>query len=299
MEAGRDGSFLSHDPETANPDRRAVLGGLKAGKPDVTVTVPEIGPVLAVSLKGTKGGLGSLTGGLEETAGACTNLHMMYPALVYGFWHIVSVGEADGGAVVKRQRLVDGHDDGRDHALVGGGEPPVEIRRYHDALKRLSEREGLRDAPSGYEACGLTLVTCSGGREECAAYPDYPAPESVLDYNRMFKRLYAVYDRRFVQGTRALRGTTQRRMWHRESPLLEDAILRNDRFAELQPRVVRGRAVCPPLHAESGGQQDSPGRKSDVKTSRPDRDHCTERPCWADGFSRPVASAATALPPVA
>ena len=49
VDRGRDGLFLSHDPDAARPDRQTVLGGLKETKPDVTVTIPTIGPVLALS----------------------------------------------------------------------------------------------------------------------------------------------------------------------------------------------------------------------------------------------------------
>ena len=50
----RDGLLLSHDPDAANADRLTLPGALKAAKPDVTVTIPTIGPVLALSLEGTE-----------------------------------------------------------------------------------------------------------------------------------------------------------------------------------------------------------------------------------------------------
>ena len=77
-----------------------------------------------------------LTGGLERTAGACVNLHMMYPALVYGFWHVIS---ANG---VQDLIPVGGSDDYGDHALRRNGEPMTELQRYRDALARLSGRGG-------------------------------------------------------------------------------------------------------------------------------------------------------------
>ena len=73
-----------------------------------------------------------------------------------------------------------------------------QVQRYRHALNRLSEREDVRDAPSRYEACGLTLVKCRGGPEEYGVHAGYPVPGSELDYDQMFQRLYAIYDRRFV-----------------------------------------------------------------------------------------------------
>ena len=222
VERTEHGSLLHHDPDAAKPGRRPILGGLKAGKPDVTVTIPPIGPVLALSLKGTHHAFGDLTDTLEEAAGASTNLHMVYPALVYGFWHVLRTSEADDPAPMAHFRLRDGRYDAHDLALLSDGELAAPVQRYGHALKRLSEREDLLDAPSLYEACGLTLVNCRGGPEECGVDAGYPAPGSELDYNRMFQRLYAIYDRRFVDSTTALRGVTARKLWHRESQLLAD-----------------------------------------------------------------------------
>ena len=83
----------------------------------------------------------------------------------------------------------------------------------------------------------MTLVKCRGGRAQCGVYPDHPVPGSVLDYNRMFERLYAIYDRRFVYNAPALRRRTAREVWDRESPLLTDTIGRDESFAEMNPRV--------------------------------------------------------------
>ena len=91
--------------------------------------------------------------------------------------------------------------------------------------------------PSRYEACGLTLVKSRDGPVECGVYPDHPLPGSVLDYNRMFRRLYAIYDRRFVYNAPALRSRTEREVWDRESPLLTEMISRDEGFAEMEPRM--------------------------------------------------------------
>ena len=55
-ERNRRGVLLRHDADAANPGRRTLLGGLTTRRVDVTVTVPDIGLVLAVLLKGTHDG---------------------------------------------------------------------------------------------------------------------------------------------------------------------------------------------------------------------------------------------------
>ena len=192
----------------------------------MTVTIPTIGPVLALSLAGTESvesgpsGVPELTGKLERTAGACVNVHMMYPALVYGFWHVFDASWVPNLAPVTDTVPVGGASDHGDHALRRDNEPAAELQRYHDALTRLSERDGIRTAPSRHEACGLTVVVRSDGSRPPMAYPQYPPSGSLLGYNRMFERLYALHDRRFVNSTRALSrrhngdsGVASRRCW--------------------------------------------------------------------------------------
>ena len=232
----RGGLLLHHDPSAAKPGERTILGGLKTKKLDVTVTVPTIGPVLAVSLKGTHNAFRNLTNRMEEAAGDCTNLHMAYPALVYAFWHVLRANEADDPAPVAHFRLKGGRYDVPDLTFLSGGELTEPIQRYQQALLRLSERDDLRDHPSRYEACGLTLVKAKGGPTECGVYTRHRDPK--LDYNRMFQRLYAIFDRRFVYTAPALRSRTKRQVWDPESPLLTDTITRQEAFAEMEPRVT-------------------------------------------------------------
>ena len=237
VERTRDGLFLLHDPGAAKPGERTVLGGLKTKRLDVTVTIPTIGPVLAVSLKGTHNAFRNLTNRMEEAAGDCTNLHMAYPALVYAFWHVLRANEANDPSPIAHFRLKDGRYDIQDMAFLSDGELTEPIQRYRDALERLSDREDLRDHPARYEACGMTLVKCRGGPTECGVNVDQPGRGSVLDYNRMFRRLYAIYDRRFVYNAPALRSRTEREVWDRESPLLVDVVSRDKEFAEMELRV--------------------------------------------------------------
>lgn len=243
VDRDRDGLLLSHDPDAANADRLTLSGALSAAKPDVTVTIPNIGPVLALSLEGTESlavtrdRVPELTGGLERIAGSCVNLHMIYPALVYGFWHVIGAGQVHDLVPVAALDPVGGPGYHGDGARTSTGEPTAELRRYHDALARLSERGDIVDDPSRYEACALTLVEYGAGSQEDLPNADYPPPGSLLNYNRMFERMYAVYDYRFVNSTTALRGTTERKVWHRDSPLLAEATILGDLLAEMEPRV--------------------------------------------------------------
>jgi hypothetical protein len=93
----------------------------------------------------------------------------------------------------------------------------------------------VKDLP---KTCGFTLVRCLGGRARCRVYEDYPSSESMLDYNRMFHRLYTIYDRRFVYNAPALKTYTRRKNWDSESPLLIDTILDHDSFAEMDVPVA-------------------------------------------------------------
>ena len=251
VDRDRDGLLLYYGPDAANADRLTLPGALSAAKPDVTVTIPTIGPVLALSLEGTESvavtrdRVSELTGGLERIAGACVNLHMIYPALVYGFWHVLGASRVRDLVPTAVPELVGDPGYHGDRARTGTGELAAELRRYHDAVARLSERGDIRDDPSRYEACAVTVVEQGAGPQKGIPNPDYPPSGSLLDYNRMFRRLYAVYDRRFVENTLSLRPTTERKVWHGDSPLLVEATVPGDTLAEMEPTVETAPERCP------------------------------------------------------
>lgn len=230
--------ILHHAPEAAKGGERTILGGLKTKQLDVTVTIPAVGPVLAVSLKGTNNAFRNLTNRMEEAAGDCTNIHMAYPALVYGFWHVLRANEEDYPTEGGNLRLKDGTYDRQDVAILSGGRPLEAVERYSEALKRLSGRTDLREPPSTYEACSLTLVQCRGERDETTIYPEFPPSEAELDFNDFFRKLYASYDRRFIYHAPALKSRTRRENWDSESPLLVDTILESEDFGEMPPRTT-------------------------------------------------------------
>ena len=66
-----------------------------------------LGPVVAVSCKGMTGAFRNLTNRMEETVGECTNLHIIYPALVLGYLFVVRANRAtvaDGKASTADQQ---------------------------------------------------------------------------------------------------------------------------------------------------------------------------------------------------
>src|SRR5439155_20957487 len=81
--------MLTHDPSTGGTGEQTILGGVKTKQVDVTVSKAGIGPCIAVSVKGTANAFRNLTNRMEEAIGDCTNLHISYPNLVYGFLHVI------------------------------------------------------------------------------------------------------------------------------------------------------------------------------------------------------------------
>lgn len=201
---------LVSDPQAAKPGEQTVLGGLKTKSVDVVVATRETGPCLAVSVKGSLNAFRNLTNRMEEAAGDCTNLHMSYPTLVYGFLHVIRANRE--GQVENRN----------DIAVFDNGEISDEIRRYHDAISRLSNRADIRNHASRYEGVALALIET---REHARGtiLTDFPLSNSELRFEGFFDRLYERYDLRFVYAAPALKETTERLIWASDSPALSEA----------------------------------------------------------------------------
>ncbi len=221
LEMTRAGSrwVLSHDEATGGAGERVVLGGLKTKNVDVVVVKDGIGPVIAVSMKGTLGAFRNLTNRMEEAVGDCTNLHIAYPALVYGFLHVLRATRQGPG--VKPS----------DTAITSDGDAVTSIVRYHEVMARLAGRDDVRAATSRYEAVALTLVSPER-RTLGEMLPEFPAATSLLHPSRFFETLYREYDQRFVYAAPALKSLTKRLIWDEASPVLKDA-----RLSEYTPRV--------------------------------------------------------------
>lgn len=205
---------LVYDPAAAGHGERTVLGGLKTKNVDVVVDKPGIGPVLCVSLKGTLRAFRNLTNRMEEAAGDCANLHITYPALVYGFLSLIRGNVAAEGVPAN------------DVAMVDEFVPHENIRRYHDVLERLARRTGIREEASRYEAMGLGLVLPSAG----LLSEHFPHLDDGLRFERFFVTLYQRYDERYVFAAPALASTTRRLEWRDTAELQERQLSYDYRF---------------------------------------------------------------------
>ncbi|MGV6876534.1 hypothetical protein ACUSIJ_28185 [Pseudochelatococcus sp. B33] len=218
--------ILYHAPELAKGGERTILGGLKTKNVDVVVTREGIGPVLAVSCKGVTGAFRNLTNRMEETIGECTNLHITYPALVLGYLVLLRANRVVEAALDNTAEVAEGLRDtpegGRtlaanDIAMTEGGEPVAGIVRFHNALRELVGRRGIRDDVSRYEAIGFGLVEMQGGRRNMLL-DSFPLDDSPLKLSGFFDTLYARYDERFVVSAPDLTRVTRRLEWGPSSP---------------------------------------------------------------------------------
>jgi hypothetical protein len=198
--------LLHHDPSAGRPGEQTILGGVKTKQVDVTVSKAGIGPCIAVSVKGTVGAFRNLTNRMEEAIGDCTNLHISYPNLVYGFLHVMKATVAGPGV------------EPNDVAINADGEVVASIRRYHDAMAELTGRRGVRNDYTRYEAVALALVHASG-EAIGEVVPSFPVGSSRLLFDAFFNSLYAIYDHRFVFAAPDLKKITRRNEWDEASPL--------------------------------------------------------------------------------
>ena len=215
---------LHFDPSVATGGEATVFGGLKTKKVDVVVTKPELGPVLAVSCKGMTGAFRNLTNRMEETIGECTNLHVTYPALVFGYLFVIRANQAP---IVMAPN---------DVAVTNEDQPVDAIVRFYSALRELEGRRGIRDDISRYEAVSLGLVKMRGGAAG-RLLSSFPTADSPLHLNRFFGTLYRRFDERFVYGAPDLKSVTRRLEWSPESPALA---MENARSPEYGIRLASG-----------------------------------------------------------
>jgi hypothetical protein len=165
---------------------------------------------------------------MEETIGECTNLHITYPALVLGYIvllranrrteevldHAAEAAEnANGPAPTKALAA-------NDIAINEGGDPVAGIVRFHNALRELVGRRGIRNDISRYEAIGFGLVEMHGEARSdlLKRFPDSASPLSLRGF---FDTLYLRYDERFVTSAPDLARRTRRPEWDLSSPALQ------------------------------------------------------------------------------
>jgi len=161
-----------------------VIGGLKSKKIDVVVFKPTVGPVLAISVKGTKKAFRNLTNRMEEAIGDSTNLHIMYPGLVYGFLHILQASRAGAPGLLPN-----------DVSINSTGDVTTSLKRYHDVLAGLSGRRLVRDDYTKYEAVGFAIAERTPS--SASVFGGYPPFGDTLALETFFETLYQIYDLRY------------------------------------------------------------------------------------------------------
>jgi hypothetical protein len=247
--------LLHFDSDSAGGGEAAVLGGLKTKKVDVVVSRPGIGPVLAISCKGTTAAFRNLTNRMEELIGDCTNLHISYPTLVLGYLHLLRANRKIGDILEEVAELEESEEEEKkptkrtltanDLAFEQGGDPVAEIKRFHNAIERLAGRSGVRDDITRYEAIGLALVETEGD-EVGGSVAGFPVDNSVLRVERFFDTLYAQHDERFVYGAPMLEPITRRLEWSPDSPALAEV------EADYPPRLGTPKISAKHTKAASG-----------------------------------------------
>lgn len=245
---------LKYDPALGAGGEQTILGGLKTKNVDIVVSIPGLGPVLAVSCKGVTKSFRNLTNRMEETIGECTNLHITYPAMVVGYYAVLranrtlqdaatapELDEADDAAAATPESKADvvPEDDGvetaalaapvaakkkgtkNDLAFDGDGRVVESIVRFHAALSEMTGRRGIRDEISRYEAMRTVMVE-PAGPQAGSAFREFPPADSKLHATGFFRTLYQRYEERFVYGAPLLAGRTARYYWDEASPALKD-----------------------------------------------------------------------------
>jgi len=206
---------LEYSPEAETKRELTVLGGMKTKQIDVVVAKRGIGPVLAISIKGTFRAYRNLVNRMEEAIGDSTNVHVMYPGLVYGFLSLARANrESDGYA---------GNNIGvhQDNTIA----PP--IMRYHAALSEMTGRRFVRNDYTRYESVGLILVE-NGPEAPKLINDEFPADSSVLRIESFFPRLFGTYDLRFPARAEHV-PITRRVQWAIDSPIF-NAIIESNRL---------------------------------------------------------------------
>ena len=214
---------LAYAPDSAISGEGTILGGLKTKSLDIVATKEGIGPVLAISCKGMTGAFRNLTNRLEETIGECTNIHIGYPMLVFGYLFVARANPFEDGATAN------------DVAFTPEGEPVEALVRFHAALTEMTGRLGVRNDMSRYEAVGMAMVDTRNGVAG-ALVERFPPDDSRIAFARFFDTLYRRYDERYVVGAPQLAARTRRLAWSPDSPAFDvDALPALDYTARMVP----------------------------------------------------------------
>lgn len=201
------GLALEYDEAAETEEELTVFGGMKTKQIDVVVCKKGIGPVVAISVKGTTGAYRNLVNRMEEAIGDSTNVHVMYPGLVYGFLHLL-----------RANRAADGY-DANDVGIQADGTVSPAIERYFAALSEMTGRRFVRNDFTRYESVGLVLVE-NGTKNAGNVNGAFPPQGSPLRTELFFSRLFEIYDLRFPFRAEHL-DIARRTEWDGSSPLFK------------------------------------------------------------------------------
>jgi len=212
-------------PESAQGGEAAILGGLKTKNIDVVVMKNGIGPTIGISCKGMTGALRNLTNRMEETIGECTNLHITYPALVFGYLFLLRANRAveavaeEASSVARDEGQIAASAPSRrnDVAVQDDGSPVESLLRFDNALRGMTGRRSIRNDVNRYESVALALVDIADDPGRISS--DFPPFDSTIRIERFFQTLYARYEERFVFSAPVLGKVTRRIEWSSESPV--------------------------------------------------------------------------------
>jgi hypothetical protein len=144
---------------------------------------------------------------MEEAAGDATNLHLMYPGLVYGFFHVLKANRAGTPGLGIN-----------DVAIAADGGIVSSIARYHDVLLGLTGRLFVRNELTKYEAVSLAVIDPAAGPHGHLSQ-SFPPAESKLRAEPFFPSLLERYDLRFPFVAPAMRSLL-RHSWSSNSPAI-------------------------------------------------------------------------------
>lgn len=209
-------------PQERTRTEATILGGLKTKKVDIVVSKDGIGPVLAISCKGMTGAVRNLTNRLEETIGECTNVHLSYPTLVFGYLFLMRANREGEDTLLT------------DAVLDSQGRPLEGIVRFHQALSGMTGRLSARNDASRYEAIAMTLVEVSPARAG-EINEDYPPRGSAIHFDQFVDTIYRRYDERYVVSAPLLARRTRRLEWSGDSPAFDAEPLQR---LDYRPRVA-------------------------------------------------------------
>lgn len=155
------------------PKRIRLLGGYMPKEIDVCLTIPDSGPLLAISVKSQMSSIVKNTiNRFEEYVGDATNLHTRFPMLVLGFMMLVPV-----------------HPE-----TFAKGKPTDGLRRIAALLERSNARRVVTEPSGSYEVSTLLLVDL--GSIPPRLMPQFPEANSSLRVESFFDKLAELYRQR-------------------------------------------------------------------------------------------------------